>query len=150
LCANIGRNGVTTNQIIPEVAREASACCQAAEPLPSDVLDLEGLRSRCMGNIDLVERVLNTFQQRIPEEMAAMESAFQQNDAEQVARVAHRVKGCSASMSAGRLAQAAAEIEEAARGGRVTEVPANIQHLHQEWEQYLDRAAVLLREAATA
>jgi len=103
-----------------------------------------------MGDIDLVQRVLKTFQERIPEEMETMEKAFKLNDAEQVACVAHRVKGSSASMSAGGLAQAAAEIEAVSRAGRAADIPASIEHLRDEWEKYLDYAVTLLSAADTA
>ena len=35
-----------------------------------------------MGNIDLAQRVLEKFQQRIPEELAELEKALQLGDAE--------------------------------------------------------------------
>jgi HPt (histidine-containing phosphotransfer) domain-containing protein len=111
---------------------------------------MEGLRNRCMGNIHLVQRVLRAFQERIPAEMETIEQAFRLRDVEQIARIAHRVKGSSASMSAGGLAQAAAEMEDAGRAGRVEEIPARIEHLRDEWEKYLDCAVTLLSSADTA
>ena len=46
------------------------------ESASSAVLDLEGLRNRCLGNIDLVQRVLDKFQQPIPEELAELEAVL--------------------------------------------------------------------------
>ncbi len=120
-----------------------------ATPLSSGVLDLEGLRNRCMGNADLVQRVLKMFEQQFPAEMETIENALQLRDTEQLARVAHRVKGTSASMSAAGLTRAAAEIEDASRQGRLGELPAGIERLHDEWEKYLDCAAALLSAANT-
>jgi HPt (histidine-containing phosphotransfer) domain-containing protein len=123
---------------------------QGATLLPSDVLDLEGLRNRCMGNLDLVQRVLKMFCQRIPEEMGTMEKALELKDTEQIARVAHRVKGSSASVSADGVARAAAEIEEVSRAGRMTDISASIGRLHDEWDKCSDYATTLLSLADTA
>ena len=103
-----------------------------------------------MGNIDLMQRVLKMFQERIPEEMETMEKALKLRDTEQIARVAHRVKGTSASISADGLMRAATEIEDVSRAGRVADIPAGIERLHDEWEKYLDYAATLLSAATTA
>jgi HPt (histidine-containing phosphotransfer) domain-containing protein len=120
---------------------DASACRHAAAASSSEVLDLEGLRNRCMGNLDLVQRVLDKFQQRLPEELAELERMLELNDAEQVARVAHRIRGNSASVSAQGLQQAAAEIEDLSRMGRVTDVPVHVEHLRSEWQRYLEHAS---------
>ncbi len=74
----------------------------AAESPPCEMLNLDELRNRCMGNIDLVNRVLKKFQTRFPEELAEMKQALECGDSERIARVAHRVKGTSASVSAKR------------------------------------------------
>ena len=140
-------NAVTTNLHASDADRGDVVCREGVQPRASDVLDLEGLCKRCMGNIDLVQRVLKTFQQRIPGEMEAMEKALEARDTEQIARVAHRVKGSSASVSAAGVARAAAEIEDVSRAGSVTDIPASIGHLHDEWGQYLDYATRLLPSA---
>jgi HPt (histidine-containing phosphotransfer) domain-containing protein len=85
-----------------------------------------------MGNIDLVQRVLDKFQQRLPEDLAELEQAFEHGNAEQVARTAHRLKGSSATMSAGGLTSAAADVEDASRHGRMAEVPVGIARLRDE------------------
>jgi HPt (histidine-containing phosphotransfer) domain-containing protein len=88
-----------------------------------------------MGNIDLMQRVLDKFQQRVPEDLAELESALDHGDTKCLARVAHRLRGCSATVSAEGLAQAAAEIEDASRAGRVADVPRGIEHLRNEWKR---------------
>jgi HPt (histidine-containing phosphotransfer) domain-containing protein len=129
-----------------------TACCnlashETAKSLPSAVLDMESLRNRCMGNLDLVQRLLKTFHERMPLEMDAMEEALKQSDAEAVARLAHRVRGSSASMSADGLTRAATEIEIISRSGSVEDIPASIEHLRDEWEKYLEYGVALLSKA---
>src|SRR5580692_4200267 len=81
-------------------------------PSNADVLDLQGLCDRCMGNLDLVERVLDKFEQRLPQELAELERELELGDSAKVALVAHRIKGNSSNVSAAGLQQAAAEVED--------------------------------------
>lgn len=103
--------------------------------LPPEVLDVEGLLHRCMDNIDLVQRVLEKFHQRVPEELEELERAFELGNADQLARTAHRLRGSSATVSAFGLVAAATEIEDASRGGRMADIPAGITRLHDEWKK---------------
>lgn len=120
-----------------------SAGRQVADDSKSDVLDLDRLRNRCMGNIALLERVLDQFHKRLPEELAELERALELRDSEQVARVAHRIKGTSANVSADGLQRAAAEIEDLGRTGSVTDVPTRLERLRSEWERYLEHTSTL-------
>ena len=140
---------MTTNLNAPDLARGDPAARLSATSLPPGVLDLETLRHRCMGNVDLVQQVLKTFQERIPAEMETIEKALELRDTEQIARVAHRLKGSSETVSADGLMRAAAEIENVSREGRVTDLSPGIERLHDEWEKYLDCAAALLSAANT-
>jgi HPt (histidine-containing phosphotransfer) domain-containing protein len=140
-------NRVTTHLNASEPASSDPACRRPANPLPSGVLDLEELRRRCMGNIELLHRVLKMFEQQTPLDIETMEKALRLQDTEAIARVAHRLKGSAASLSADGMRQAAAEVEDNSRAGRVTELPTGIEHLHDEWEKYLDCAAALLSAA---
>lgn len=142
-------NVVTTHLNAPDAAAGELAARPPTTSLPSGVLDLEELRNRCMGNVDLVQQVLKSFEQRIPEEMETIEKALQLRDTEQIARIAHRVKGTSATVAAQGLMRAAAEIEDVGRQGRLADLPPAIEHLHDEWGEYLNCAAALLSAAST-
>ncbi len=130
-----------------------NAPCVAAEDQRTSessraaVLDLDGLQRRCMGNIELVQRVLSAFQQRLPEELQALDEVLEVGDAKQVARVAHRIKGASANVSAEGLRQVAAEIEEPSHSERVSEIPSRVERLRDEWERYLGVASTLIAAA---
>jgi len=104
----------------------------------AEVLDLQRLSDRCMGNLDLVERVLEKFEQRLPGELAELEHVLTTGDAAKVTLVAHRIKGNASNISAGGLQQAAAEIEELSRAGRVADVPARLRNLREQWQRYVD------------
>lgn len=89
-----------------------------------------------MGNLELVHRVLSKFQVRFPEEMAEIQKALETGDVEHVARVAHRVKGTSASVSANGLTQAAAELEELTRSGSGNNFTVCLNRLDTEWNKF--------------
>jgi HPt (histidine-containing phosphotransfer) domain-containing protein len=136
-------NTVTPISSICELDCEPSTGQHTVESTASEVFDLEALHTRCMGNLDFVQRVLEKFEQRVPEELAELERLVALNDGEEVARVAHRLKGTSANVSADGLCQAAAEIEDLGRTGRVADVPGGIEHLRGEWKKYLNCVSTL-------
>jgi HPt (histidine-containing phosphotransfer) domain-containing protein len=103
------------------------------ESLPAEVLNLRELNDRCMGNHEFLQRILGRFRQRVPEELAELEKSLETRDMEQMARVAHRLKGSSASVSANGLEQAAAAVEDLSRAGRIADIPAHMKRLRDEW-----------------
>ncbi|MGA2253257.1 MAG: Hpt domain-containing protein [Thermoguttaceae bacterium] len=117
-------------------------------PSNANVLDLQGLCDRCMGNLDLVERVLEKFEQRLPKELAELEHDLQIGDAAKIALVAHRIKGNASNISATGLQQAAAEIEDLSRAGRVADVHAPLRTLREQWQRYVDCRATIRPAAA--
>lgn len=129
-------------------ASESTGVCAAdlmAEfaPPPLHVLDLDKLLHRCMGNIDLVQRVLTKFEHRLPDELAELEQAVADKNAEHIARVAHRVKGTAANISAEELHRTAATITELSRAGRLVELGKYLVQLRHDWQRYLEHAATL-------
>jgi HPt (histidine-containing phosphotransfer) domain-containing protein len=104
-----------------------------AENPCSEILDWDGLCTRCMDNLDLVQRVLARFQEQLPGELLELESALERGDAQHVASVAHRIKGTSASVSATSLQKAAEQVEELGRAGRLVELPARLIAMQSEW-----------------
>jgi HPt (histidine-containing phosphotransfer) domain-containing protein len=104
-----------------------------------DVLDFKGLCDRCMGNLDLLQRVLDKFDKRIPEELVELERVLELEDAAKIALVAHRIKGNSSNVSATGLWKAAGEIEDLGRAGRVADIHAHVKDLREHWRRYVDR-----------
>jgi HPt (histidine-containing phosphotransfer) domain-containing protein len=131
-------NAVTPSSDTNKATSGNSVCNQAAGPPTSRVLDVEGLVNRCMGNIELAQRVLEKFRQRLPEELAELEEALRLGDVEKLARTAHRIRGSSATMSAEGLATAAAGVEDAGRQGRASDIPLCIERLRDEWSKLVE------------
>ena len=105
-----------------DASHNVLSCGQAAGISSSEVLNLEELRHRCMGNVQLVQRLLEKFQQRLPENWR-LETLWNSRILSKTHASAPRQR-TSASVSAKGLAQAAAEIESVSRAGKDEIFPA--------------------------
>ena len=108
-----------------------------------DVLDVDDLLGRCLGNIEFAQRILGKFQERCDEDLAALEQAVCDGDGESIAHLAHRLKGASANASALGLQKHASEIEHAVRHESIEDVPASLENLKHEWTRFGDAVSQL-------
>ena len=108
------------------------------------VVDVRGLLERCLGNLDLAERVLARFEERFDEDLSQLEEAVRAENAEAVARIAHRLKGASANTGARRLAQRAAGIEELARRRVLPDIASQMEAIRNEFDCFAARRDVVL------
>ena len=91
---------------------------QSTEAMMDDeVLDWESLSDRCLGRMDLVEKVLARFQSSLDDSLQQLEEALTGNDLTGIAQIAHRIKGMSLTVSATGLANRALHLEANARSG---------------------------------
>ena len=109
----------------------------------SPALEFDELLARCMGNIEFAERVLAKFQQRFGAELAQLEQGLASQNAEQIACVAHRLKGASANVGAPGLQIQATEIEDLARARCVSEIPTSLDQLRSEWTRFVHSVSSL-------
>ena len=93
------------------------------EPVPGDpdeqadgdaVFDEKSLLQCLMGDRDLMLAIAGGFLQDLPRQLAALRSALDASDRDEVRRLAHTIKGSAANLSASRLREAAHEMERAA------------------------------------
>lgn len=95
-------------------------------------LDLESLKRRCLGRIDLVHRVLETFCSSAESDIALLKQAIGARRWSEAAQLAHRVKGSSLSVSASQLAEYSRQLERCVKSvaaGQVTEEAGDIRLL---------------------
>ena len=85
---------------------------------PTEVrsINWEALKWRCIGRLDLVEKALNRFHDALGQDLKDLETAMEALDSTEVARIAHRIKGTSLTVSADRLAEHALDLEKKAEG----------------------------------
>ncbi|HVU89234.1 MAG TPA: Hpt domain-containing protein [Pirellulales bacterium] len=101
----------------------------SASTFDDDVLDLEDLKARCLGNLDLVERVLTKFAGQLDRDLEELESAVRTGDASMAAQLAHRIKGIAASVAARTLFEDAAVAEQRALDNDLGRLPDQLHRL---------------------
>jgi HPt (histidine-containing phosphotransfer) domain-containing protein len=97
----------------------------------AEVIDLESLEARCLGSLQLLERVLNKFTVQLEADLATLEQALQARDTELIRAVAHRLKGMSANVEAWPLHECAKEAEELAQRHDVDELAERLERFHE-------------------
>ena len=106
-------------------------------------LEYDELLARCMGNIALVERVLDKYQQSFDGDLADLEEGLAAENSDAVAGVAHRLKGASNNVGASGLGYQAALIEDLAREQRFSEIPSCVEQMRNEWSLFAECVAEL-------
>ncbi|MFI5890033.1 ATP-binding protein [Actinoplanes sp. NPDC051513] len=87
---------------------------------------VDGMAASVGGDRGQLAEILHNFADRLPETLSKMERAASAGDARNLARLAHSLKGSSATLGAGQFAARCAEVEERAREAR----PPDIHELH--------------------
>lgn len=88
---------------------------QRRQATSSDVLNLNELVDRCLGNLPFVERLLEQFEDLLDRDVSVITQAAAARDLDTICQIAHRIKGASANVAAPALVKVAAEIEGAAK-----------------------------------
>jgi CheY-like chemotaxis protein len=78
-------------------------------------IDSASLLERCMGNVELMSRLLAAFEPEIGREVQRLEEAIHSADNARIANIAHTLQGSAANLSAARLSALAREVEHRAR-----------------------------------
>ncbi|HUG69934.1 MAG TPA: Hpt domain-containing protein [Pirellulaceae bacterium] len=105
----------------------------AQSPTTDSPLDCDELLARCLGNADLVERVLARFRGSIDQELDALERSLDAADAGDIARRAHRIKGTSLTVSAHRLNECAQRLETVAMSDHLDDIHSCVEDIRQEF-----------------
>lgn len=85
---------------MPGGTRQVRFMDQQTQQTEQTALDIAALKQRCMGNVALVERVLAKVAGQLDTDLRALERAIETHNAEQAAKLAHRIKGTAGSVSA--------------------------------------------------
>ncbi|HEX4150433.1 MAG TPA: Hpt domain-containing protein [Pirellulales bacterium] len=107
----------------------ATPTAPAAAPL-----NLDELTQRCLGSIALVERLLASFVQRFPIELAEIAECLGASDVPRLARCAHQLKGAAANLSAPALRSTLELVEHAAKAGELAPIAGYLDQLQLQWE----------------
>lgn len=95
-------------------------------------LALADLTARCMGDRTLATLLLTKFEKQVRNDLAALERSESARDGVGLARIAHALKGASATMCAARLSERAASTELHAKAGDMAAITHDIAALRDE------------------
>ena len=113
-----------------------------------EVIDTEAALRRCMGNRQLLDRLLLKFKDKAVADMEALEQHLAAGDARKTALTAHGLKGAAANLAAEAVRAAAHDVELAGKAGDTAQMQQGMDRLRHEVRrciQYLDRIAVQAR-----
>lgn len=96
----------TSAEGVPGTAPREDAAYSHASPF-----DFQTLRRLWGGDGAFVHKMLRMFQQRVVSDVAAIRAAFEAGDAEQVAALAHRLKGAAGYLCAREVLRLSEELE---------------------------------------
>ena len=99
----------------------------------NEPLDLEELTARCLGQLDLVDRILGKFNDSVDDELAKLEKAVLYADTDEIARQAHRIKGTSGTVSAHGLRECAERLETFASAREGDAIERAVVEIRQEY-----------------
>ncbi len=72
-----------------------------------------------------------------------MQRRLAAGDCEEIARLAHRIKGAAANAAAARLREHAATIEQLARDRLMADIPAHLDRMRQDWTRFTESVMAL-------
>jgi len=84
-----------------------------------NIVNLSAAMENLDGDIELLQEVLEIFQEMVPEQLNSLEAAVEAGQAAGVCSIAHSLKGSASNFCATRFVATAFELEQAGRDGEL-------------------------------
>jgi HPt (histidine-containing phosphotransfer) domain-containing protein len=110
-------------------------------------LEFAQLVHRCMGRIELAERLLASFESRFPVDLSQVEKCLSEGDSTQLARLVHQMKGSAANISAPELHGIMCRMETAVRADQPGEAGACLQQVAGAWQRFRESKSAVRSQA---
>lgn len=109
-------------------------------------VDFHDLVDRCLGRLDLAERILQKFQITLEEDIRRLEEAVCATSTAEIAHIAHRIKGASLAVAAHDLTDCARSLENSANLRSLEDLPVHFARLKQESARLDDLRVTIVPE----
>jgi HPt (histidine-containing phosphotransfer) domain-containing protein len=119
------------------------------EPPACAPLNFDELLERCMGRLEFAERILASFERRLPVESLEIAKSLEANDLARAARLTHQLKGTAANICAPGLLEIVKRTERAVRDGQPSEAARLLGELDVEWKRFITYRATIGRGPET-
>lgn len=106
--------------------------------------DVQQLVRRCMGRIELAERLLASYESRFPDDLFKIEACLAADDSAGLARLVHQMKGAAANVSAPALYSILSRMEQAVRDEQRETAGQCLEEVQEVWERYLQSKSSLM------
>jgi two-component system, sensor histidine kinase and response regulator len=126
----------------------ARSSTSSQEKNGSEIVDVAAALERVEGDRELLEELVRLFIEGNPASMQEMREALNGHDAHRLERLAHTMKGSSASLGASRICEAALVLEMRAQSGALENAGELIDSLQAELERALPELDSLTRKVA--
>lgn len=101
------------------------------EPLAQALaFDIEGALKRVRGKVPLLKELLSVLLQDLPHALVEIDTAVSNDDADQLERTAHRLRGAVSTICAEAVSEAAMQIEKLGRSRALSDAPIAVDNLH--------------------
>lgn len=94
------------------------------------------LLARCVGRVDLAQRVVGAFVAQLEEDIPGLSSELESGNTDAACKIAHRLKGASANVAAEELRAVAERIETSTRDGDMKAAEQTLPALLDAWQEY--------------
>ncbi len=135
-----------------EISANGSEVITIAPPIEqsmrSVVFDLEGALKRVRGKVPLLKELLSVLLQDLPHALIEIDTAVSNDDADQLERTAHRLRGAVSTICAEAVTEAAMQIETLGRSKALAEVPSAVDNLHRHVADLVTQIQTYLGEPA--
>ena len=101
---------------------------------------------RCMDDTVLANRLIHKLAERIEDDLERLREALAQADGDELARLAHKLKGAAANLEVESIMVLAKQLEQMGRSGELARATAVFSELEQSAELYRDEARALLQQ----
>jgi signal transduction histidine kinase/CheY-like chemotaxis protein/sensor domain CHASE-containing protein len=122
-------------RVVPDAASVVPPGIAAAPPAASDVFDRDAALERLAGDENLLRELSRILFAEYPSQHAAMLDALEGGRPAVIERTAHALVGALGNLVAGRAADAARRVEQAAHNGRLGDVRTALAGLEQEMSE---------------
>lgn len=133
---------VKVEERVGPAAAESAAPGRPPEPEESGaILDLEQALRRCCGNESILLKIFDEFDRSARESIRQLEESVAAAAFDEIARIAHGIKGASANIAAERASRAAQRLEHTARSKSESELAGSLDHLRRDLDEALGAVA---------
>jgi HPt (histidine-containing phosphotransfer) domain-containing protein len=109
-------------------------------------IDWNDLLARCLGRIDIVDRIVRKFQTTLQADLVHLELAVRTENSAAVAQITHRLKGACLAVAAYELRDCAHALEDCATTHNLHDLPRCLAELQEATARFLEASSTLPQE----